>query len=306
MGLINAISTLFRAEPGANAALGHAFDVIGKTVDPEIVAIGDCQARLQPAVEYALSFYERAVAAIPGPLPVSAAAHAGDPILGTLFPSTAEVAQGLGRSLAVRSSIRWFVDHGHDEVHAVMGMRLRPGMTDSNGIGFADHTFRSLGTSENDSRECLREAAFSSLVKAFDTRMKDKRREWRLLRTEGRIHEELRSRNGTEESHAAANDKRDDIFAHYAASAGEDFTPGKALDALVEWLRTPEQQLQVDTGEGHPLVGAPTADGHGQLRMPLLVSTDRRKWVVCMVRFPLQEALTAINQESQPHRYILI
>jgi hypothetical protein len=307
MGLISTLSTLFRAGPGANPVLSHAFDVVAKTVDPEILAVDDYQARLQPAIEYALGFYERTVAAVPGPLVISGANHASDPVLATLFATADEVAQCLGRSLAVRSSIRWFVDQGREEVHAVMGMRLRPAKTGNDGAGFADHTIRSLGSSEVDSRECLREAAFSSLVKSFDARMKDKRREWRLMRTEGKIRQELRSRHGAEKGESAPHhDNRDDIFDQYAATAGQDFTPAKALDALVEWLETPEQQLRIDSDEGHPRVGDNTANGRGQLSMPLLATADRRKWLVCMVCFPLQEALAAIGQESQPHRYILI
>jgi hypothetical protein len=302
MGLISALGGLFGAGPARNAAVEHAFEVIAKTIDPTVTSLPNSRDTLQPAVLRALEFYDSSIAAIPGPIDVSRAGHPDSAIVRSLFPNGDEITQSLGRSLALRSSIRWFVDHGHDDVHALLGMRVRPG---ANGGGFADHTFRSLGTHDQDSREVLREAAFVSLVKAFDSRMKDKRREWRLRHTDLRISDELRSRNGDEPLSPAAEDQRDEILDRHAG-ASHDLTPERALEALIEWLSRPEKQLMIGGGEGHPLIGAPTADGRGELHLPTLASADRRKWFVCLVRFPLAEALTAISQETQPHRYILI
>ena len=301
MGLISALGGMFGSSPSRNAAVDHAFEVIAKTIDPAVSGLANSRDALQPAVEQALNFYDRSIAAIPGPIAVDTAAHKDSVLLKSLFAHRDEIAEALGRSLALRSSIRWFVDHGHDDVFAVLGMRVRPG----NPGGFVDHTFRSLGTSEQDCRECLREAAFASLVKAFDTRMKEKRREWRLRRTDARISDELRSRNGDEPAPPFTEDLRDEILDRHAGGDHE-LTPTRALEALIEWLQRPEKQLQIETGDGHPLIGAATDNGRGELRMPTLACTDRRKWLVCVTHFSLADALAAINQESQPHRYILI
>ena len=301
MGLISALGGMFGAGPARNAAVEHAFEVIAKTVDSTVTSLPNSRDALLPAVQRALEFYDSSIATIPGPIDLASTNHSGN-VVRSLFANPEEISQGLGRSLALRSSIRWFVDHNHDDVNALLGMRLRPG---ANGGCFADHTFRSLGTHDQDSRECLREAAFVSLVKAFDTRMREKRREWRLRHTDLRISDELRSRTGDEPSPTDADDQRDEILDRHAG-ASHDLTPERALEALIEWLSRPEKQLMIGRNEAHPLVGAPTADGRGELQLPTMASADRRKWFVCLVSFPLADALAAISQESQPHRYILI
>ena len=297
MGLLNALSGMFSAAPARDAAVDHAFEVIAKTIEPAVTSLPDSRTILEPAVRTALAYYQQSIATIPGPVDISAEAWPTNPVARSLFTSADEVAEGIGRSLALRSSIRWFVDHNHEDVYAMVGMRVRPR---ESGGGFTDHTFRSLGTHDQDCRECLREAAFTSLVKAFDTRMKEKRREWRLRHTDLRLSDELRSRNGDDPGLPFTEDQRDEILDRHAG-ASHDLTPERALQALVEWLGRPDKQLLVSDSEAHPPVG-----NGADVRMPVLASADRRRWFVCMVRFPLPEALSAISQETQPHRYILI
>ena len=44
------------------------------------------------------------------------------------------------------------------------------------------------------------------------------------------------------------------------------------------------------------------------LVLPLLASfaRDRRRWLVCLVRFPTAEGVAAIHGEPRQHRYITI
>jgi hypothetical protein len=35
-------------------------------------------------------------------------------------------------------------------------------------------------------------------------------------------------------------------------------------------------------------------------------TADRRHWLVCYVRFPMQECVDAMKQESKVHRYIFV
>jgi hypothetical protein len=290
MGLLNRIGTLFQSSPAPAGPTAHALDQIGATL-PQLVALRGSRERLLPAVEHALAYYDRISAAIPGPVPISVADHGDDLLLGTLFPSPEEVTRGLGRSLAVRNSLSWFVDHCHDTVVAVMGMRLReisPG-----NIQFADHTIRSLGTDADDTRQCLAEAAFSSLLKAFAAQSAERQRQWRLTHSTKAVHQELHHRNGgngPQQVHVAANDEP---------------TPEHELEGLLAWLSAPEAHLRIDDGDGHALTGH-QIQGNGQLHIPMLASSDRRKWLVCLVQFPLQDALRAVAEETQAHRYILI
>jgi hypothetical protein len=302
MGLISKIGAMFQPKPATDTSVSHALALIAKSVDPALMALPGAQEKLIPAIEFALDYYRRVVDQIPGPVSIATANHDGDDVMRSLFPAASEIGNGLGRSIAVRDSINWFVDRGHDRITAVMGMRVRS-HAGNGGNAFADHTFRSLGADEHDTRECICAAAFTSLVKAYTDRMKDKRREWGLLHTEGRIQQELKSRgNGSNTAAASA----DNGFADRFAGAVQTPNHERALDVLVDWLHAPEQRLRLETGDGHPMVGNAGTDGKSLIQMPTLASADRRRWLVCLVDFPLQEALDAIKRESQSHRYILI
>jgi hypothetical protein len=244
-------------------------------------------------VEFALDSLDRTIAAIPGPIDVSAASHAADPRTRALFPSAEDIALGLGRSMALRDALGWFTEHRQDTVYAVMGLRLRPAEAGSDGP--ADHTFRSLGIHERDVRECLREAAVTALIKAFTADLKEKLREWRLHHMEQKLRGELRSRG----------EDADEPIDFHPAQAGDQFTLGAVQDSLIAWLRTPERQLRIEAHE--PSVFLPAvAAGESPCHLPLLTTADRRKWLVCLVKFPLLEAVNAVARENRPHRYILI
>jgi len=306
MGLISKIGAIFRSDSApVDATMGHALALVTKSIDPEIMSLPGSKDKLLPAIEFALDYYRRVVGQIPGPLPISTNSHGSNEIMATLFPSADEFAQGLGRSIAVRDSIKWFVDHGHENVHAVMGMRVRP-HAENGSATFADHTFRSLGADELDTRECICVAAFTSLVKAYTDRMKDKQREWGLLHTEGRLQQELKSRNESNISAPKPEQASNESFNNHIDRAVHETSSQLAFDTLIDWLHAPEQRLRLETGEGHPMVGPVGDNGKCQLQMPTLAGTDRRKWLVCVVEFPLQEALDAIKRETQSHRYILI
>jgi hypothetical protein len=308
MGLISKIGAMFRSDPAAAAAdttVSHALALVTKSIDPQLMSLPDAMEKLVPAVEFALDYYRRVVEQIPGPVSISTSTHGSDEILKTLFPAADEIGFGLGRSIAVRDSVNWFIERGHERVHAVMGARVRPHRENGN-ASFVDHTFRSLGADEQDTRECICAAAFTSLVKAYTDRMKDKQREWGLLHTEGRLQQELKSRSEGGDNGSVATQAADESFDHQIARAVQDTGSERALQVLIDWLHAPEQRLRLETGEGHPMVGPVGDNGKCQIQMPTLAGADRRKWLVCVVEFPLQEALDAIKRESQSHRYILI
>mgnify|MGYP000852408339 CR=1 FL=1 len=287
MGLFNKISALFQSSQAPDEAVTHAYDQIAGQL-PEIAAIPGGHRRLMPLIEQALAHYERIAATIPGPVPLSVAAHGDSSVLATLFPSADEITQGLGRSLAVRNSLSWFVDHSHQSVVAVMGMRHREVTPGS--ACFTDHTIRSLGTSVGDTRRSLCEAAFSSLVKTFATQSAERQRQWRLTHSTKAVHRELNQRNG--------------VADHPPVGDDQEPTPEHELERLAEWLMAPEAHLRIDEGHSHRVNGHDGGDS--ALEIPLLATNDRRKWLVCLVEFPLSEALKAVERETQPHRYILI
>lgn len=299
MGTTGTQAASARMTPESQLVLSHAIATVAKTVDEKILALPGSRDRLIPAIEYAIAYYERAIAAIPGPVGVSATRHGAEPALAAMFPAAQDITIGLGRSIAVRNSISWFVENKHDSIYAVMGTRQRPGNADG---GLTDHTFRSLAASERDARECLCEAAFTSLVNAFAARLKERQREWRQL------HADRQSQFGDSRGGASAtppangpSPQQQEIFARHLDPTANELTAEDGLDTLIEWLRLPEAQLRVSPGDGQT-----AALASGNLTLPLMSSTDRRHWLVCLTEFSLTEALGAIGQTPAANRYILI
>lgn len=302
MGLNSTAAEAAQSTPESQLVMSHAIATIAKTIDERILALPGSRDRLLPAIQYAIAYFEKEIAAMPGPIDVSARQHDNEPVPFALFPSADDITTGLGRSIAVRNSINWFVENGHERVFAVMGTRQRPGSTNA---GWTDHTFRSLAASEQDARECLCEAAFTSLANAFASRLKERQREWRNLHVNGAS--QIGDGSGTATPPATPNSgpapEQIAIFSRHLNPAGEALTAEDGLDALIEWLRAPEAQLRINPKDGHVASLPGTA---GNLPLPLMSSTDRRHWLVCMTEFSLQEALGAISQTPAANRYILI
>jgi len=288
------------AVPQSQLVVSHAIATVAKTIDEKILALPGSRDRLLPAISHAIANYEQAIAAIPGPIAVTTSRHGQEPALAKLFPSADDIAIGLGRSIAVRNSINWFVENGHERVFAVMGTRVRPG---SPAHALTDHTFRSLAASAADARECLCEAAFTSLLNAFVTRLKERQREWRIMHSE---HGQGETRSTALATPAnGPSPQQQEVFARHLDPAAPELTAEDTLAALIDWLRAPEGQLRVSTADGQS-PSLPGVSGNGALSLPLMSSTDRRHWLVCLTEFPLQEALAAMGQYPQPNRYILI
>ena len=284
MGLTSTPSPSAKPTAESPLVLNHAIATVAKTIDEQILALPGSRDRLLPAIKHAITYYEQVIAAIPGPIGVSTGRHNTEPVLAALFPAAEDITIGLGRSIAVRNSISWFVENGHDRVFAIMGTRIRPGSTAK---GLTDHTFRSLAASEHDARECLREAAFTSLVNAFVTRLKERQREWRVL------HADQQSDLAPTITPSAPG----------ANPATAEITAEDSLEALINWLRAPEAQLRLSLRDGEV---ATVPDSSSNLTLPLMSSADRRHWLVCLAEFSAQEASGAIGQYPQANRYILI
>lgn len=292
-------AAMARSTPESKLVLSHAIATVAKTIDEKILALRGSRDRLIPAIEHAIAYYEGAIAAIPGPLEVSASRHDADPMLAAVFPSALDITAGIGRSIAVRNSINWFVENQHEQVFAIMGTRMRP--RDADG-GLVDHTFRSLAASERDARECLCEAAFTSLINTFASRLKERQREWRQL------HADRQPQFGESRPTASAlppgsgpSPQQQEIFARLLDPAGDELTTEEGLDALIQWLRMPEAQFRVS-----PLEGQTALLADGNLALPLMSSTDRRHWLVSVTTFSVQEALDSISLTPAANRYILV
>ena len=304
MSVIGKLSGLFRSGASEGKGGHPALAEVIRLVDPRLAAIPDHAAALSAAIGHASDYFESQVTAIPGPVAVSRFSHADDPLVNALFPSVDDIQAALGRSIEVRDTLARLVESGQRNAHALLG--IRPKRNDAAVGGgeaihaFVDHTFRSLGSGEQDARRYLRDAALSSLVKAFAARLNEERRKHKLLKSELALNKELQQPAGDGEAQARTRRQRDPVLDEYFARTAREFTPEAILEALVAWLRAPEVQMRLQIGGG----GAPAAAG--PLALPLLTSNDRRQWLVCFARISVDEAARAIEQEARSHRYILI
>ncbi|MCL2346152.1 MAG: hypothetical protein FWC58_09925 [Desulfobulbus sp.] len=237
----------------------------------------DFAQRLLPATQAAIEYFERQIAAIPGP-----SALASSPLF-----DAEQISHALGRSLEVKEAMK---ERASDdkEVYALLGMRLKT--TNNGSPHLADHTLRSLAESADDCREKLCLAAFDRLLCNFayhvkklqhKDQMQPIRWEWALQHDTSKI---------------VANE----IHPPSAAKTRE-LTPDSLVSGLLSWLAAPECFLRMEAA-------APTGNDvpAATQKMPMLHCSDRRQWYVSLVSFPAAEAAAALQRETHNHRYILI
>jgi len=272
--------------------LYQVIDLVGK----DIGEARDFASTLSPAIESALAYFDRQIASIPGPLPLSQQYFGVETGVGTLFPEAADIGRAMGRSLAVKEKLSELENEGHEEIHALLGMRVKPGQapTEGQAMVFADHVLHSLAPSPADTREMLRHAAFERLLKNFAEHVEKLRRKQRMhkLDWEWNVQHDVSRTMDTDQNPE---------FVY----ADKELTPDNILRGLLAWLKTPEAFFQLkDSSVSLPRPdGAPSA---GQATLQQLHCSDRRQWLVCLVRFSVAECRHALLRETHTHRYIFI
>jgi len=267
------------------------------TIGTDIGEARDFSKRLLPAIESAVNYFDRQIASIPEPLPLSAKFYATGAGVSTFFPEVEEVGRTLGRSLAVKETLPELIQNGHDEIYALLGMRSRPveGAAEKTPV-FADHTLHSLGTSLADSRETLRQAAFDRLLRNFAEHAEKLRRKERLLKLEWEWNQQ--------HDVATTGQTADQTEFVYAA---QELAPDNLLGALIRWLSKPESFFRLEKSTiAMPSANPVGASSHKPLELPLLHCSDRRQWLVCFVRLSAAEGAQALQRETHTHRYIFI
>jgi hypothetical protein len=257
--------------------LPQVIDAVGSS----ITKVRDFETLLTPAIQFACDYFDEQIGVIPGPLEISAAAGERDPRVAALFPAGDDISAALGRSVEVKESLSALAGHGHQHVHALLGMRSKPG-SEAGGhpVLLVDHTIRSLAPKESDAREYLRLVAFSRLVKHFVEHVDKLRRKDMRQKLEYNLQNELAGNGSTTSSKESV----------------DALTPENLLKGLVAWLNSPSTHFRID----------PNGLRLGEFELPLLHTADRRQWLVCMVRFSCQDGLKALAKETRNHRYILI
>ena len=278
--LARAIRPSQPALPQHHSLIAQIVETVGNGID----RAGNLEALLTPAIQHACSYFDREIAAIPGPIDISHTVHGQDEECTALFPEAEHIGHALGRSLEVKESLPGLARNSHQYVFALLGIRHRQGETGGHShCPLADHTVRSLAPTEADARKYLRLAAFKRVVMNFAAHADRLRRKERLLAVERNIQSEVSGPvNGG--------------LAGEFVAAGKELVPDNLLRGLVAWLHSPEMYFRVDAGD---VASAGAA-------LPTLHSSDRRQWLVSFVRFPVEEALQALSRETHNHRYIYV
>lgn len=272
--------------------LYQVIDIVGK----DIGEARNFSTTLSPAIEAALAYFDRQIASIPGPLPLYEQYFGAETGAVALFPEAVDIGRAIGRSLAVKEKLPELADEGHEEIHALLGMRLKEGHEASAGqsMVFADHVLHGLAPSSIETRAILRQAAFERVLKNFAEHVEKLRRKQRLhkLEWEWNLQHDASSA-------MASNQSPEYVY------ADKELTPDNLLRGLMAWLKTPdiffhlkESPFSLPQSEGAPsAIHAPLQQLH---------CSDRRKWLVCLVHFSVAEGRRALQRESHTHRYIFI
>ena len=256
----------------------------------DVVATADFGTRLAPAINFAVEYYDRQIALIPGPLDISAAHYTHHPLVHAMFPARQDIAHGMGRSMDVKQPLAFLAGADQPEAFALLGVRRQLQTESTANLAFCDHTLRSLAATESGARQGLRTAALTRLVTSFGEHVDRLRHRVQLPRAEWNIE------NRPDQA-IADGDKDKPVL------ASEELTRENMLRGLVAWLQRPADQLQVVAGK---IDGGQTDAAHQIEALPELLTRDRRRWRVCLVRFPTAEGVAAVHNETSQHRYIRI
>ena len=253
----------------------------------DVVATADYGSRLAPALNFAVEYFDKQIAQIPGPLDISAAHYMHHPLVHALFPARQEIAHGIGRSVEVKQPLAFLAGADQPEVFALLGVRRQKVPGGSGGPVFCDHTLRCLAATESGARQGLRTAALMRVVAAYGEHLDKLRKHEKLPRAAWNIE------NRTDLT-VVDGDKDAMVL------AGEELQPEKMLRGIVAWLQRPGEHLQVMAESRTNATDA----AHQIEALPELLVRDRRHWLVCYVRFPTAEGVAAMHNEHGQHRYI--
>lgn len=310
MKMIGKLKTLFSPD-AARTDLGWHMDRFIELLDPAIKRLPDYRRTLEPATEFAHEYCLRLASALPGPYTMSESGYGADPLLSALFPRREDIPAAFGRSIEVRDKLPAFAHGTAGEVHALLGLRQRvtaappdtpPSLSRAwSKPRFVDHTLRSLATSEQEVRRQFAGAVFDSLRHGYLRRVEEQRRNQKRMHNERQLMLEVASVGG---------DPVAPPLTDVETCADADLSPAGLLAGLIAWLHTPFEHLRLEMGNEDAQVILPHPDptqrGLQKLELPTLVGVDRRRWPICLVRFPYEEALAAVGRESMAHRYLLI
>lgn len=294
MGFFN---SLLKQAPAVTCALPNTHPVIRQMVSVlgfDVVASREDWARLVPAINSAVEYFDAQIATIPGPFDISAAQYTHHPLVHAVFPSRQDIAHCIGRSQDVKQPLAFLAGADQKEAFALLGARLCPDQLEGGGAPvYCDHNLRALAANEAASRQGLRNVSLAGLVTSYGEHLDKLRKNDKLTRSDWNIE-------NRRDAQIAAGDEGKLLV------AGEELQPENLLTGLVAWLQRPSEHLILRASEKSAADDGKADAVHQIDLLPQLLCRDRRVWLVCIVRVPVAEAVAAIQNEPRQDRYIRI
>lgn len=310
----------FRPAPQPDPATLRLVGRAVATVDPQIGRLGGHERRLAPAARHAMAYCTEIAARIPGPVEISRAAFAADPLVHALFGSADDIDTMLATSRCVREHLPDMTLAG-GQCCALLGMRHR----EKSGFGvelsgelvradvpqktlyFIDHTLAEPSPDPAAARERLREMLFDGLLKGFAAQVAEVRAEQADLHKE----QALASAAARAAGQPATRTRRlDELRARLSATA-DALRPEHLLDTLVAALEDPAPYLRLDplcvTVDRRGILAGSAAPGGGDtLHFAELTGRDPRRWVVMLALLNRDDARRALERFESARRFIVI
>lgn len=329
MSLFSSVLDLLRPPPPPDPRISEALNRIGHLVDPMLLSAVNFRDRLGPALARTLEYCAGLVDALPGPIHVSRQTFVGDPLVHALFATAEDVQQMLGRSQAVRDYLVDTACIRGDHFYALLA--ARPRRKKQLGLGvqgevihndvpqvvlyFSDHTLLEPNCDLDLTLERLRQLALDGLLKTFHSHVQTLRNEREGLRADlsvERAHLTILQGQTASPAYQVHTRHLAELDARLRSTA-ESLMPEQLVDALADFLDTPEISLRLAPVSvrlnrlGVVLSDEDAATGADSLNFPELTTRDQRQHLVMLARIEREEARLAVDRvNDQQHRFMLI
>lgn len=316
MGILDWLKPTPTLDPATERLIRQAV----AAVDPLIGQVSGHERKLAPAVRHAIDYCAGIAERIPGPIEISRAAFAAEPLVHALFGSADAIETMLATSQCVRTHLSAMTLNG-GQCCALLGMRHR----EKAGFGvelagdivrtdvpqrtlyFTDHTLAEPTPDPAGARARLRDVLFDGLLKGFADHLADVRAEHADLHKE----QVIASAKARAAGHMETHTRRLESLRQQLSATADALRPERLLDTLTAALSDPTPYLQLDpvcvsvdrTGiitDTSPTGAADT------LHFAELTGRDKRRWVVILVLINRDDARRAIERLTEANRLIVI
>lgn len=329
MSLLSAVADFLKPSPHPGPEVLKALDRVAELIDPMLKAAPDFEKHLAFPVQHALGYCDGLVASLPGPIDINRQAFANNPLVHALFATADDIDQMLGRSQAVRDFLAepgsWENDHFYAMFAARRQTKKQLGMVQRGDLiqndvpqeilFFSGHTLIEPSCELETTLQGLRGKALESLLHTFRSHVQTLRHEREGLRADASVE-----RAHLTVLHGVTPGQEYEVSTRHLADldgklrqTAESLMPEQLVDALAEFLKSPEPALHLEpvsiaVDRLGVVSDQPVDDLNVQLlNFPELTARDKRLHLAMLARISRDEALEAVEMvRDQQHRFMLI